>query len=123
MPSDPTEVRSGRATSSGRSRAYWVPAIVALVVLLAIGLFVGAGDLNHQPPKSLTGAEVADQIALAIQDQQHRTAPPPVRCPATEPVRAGWHFTCTETSGGQSKTVRVVEIDGRGGLSWSLSPP
>lgn len=94
-----------------------------MAVLLVIGLLMGAGDLQHQAPKSLAGSDVATQISLGIQAQQHDSAPPSVRCPAREPVRAGWRFDCTESARGGDKTVQVVEIDGRGRLSWTISSP
>ena len=41
-----------------------------------------------------------------------------MHCPDTEPVRTGLQFVCTVTEAGTSRAVHVVEINGRGGLSW-----
>lgn len=100
-------------------RGYWVPGMIALVVLLAIGAVFGAGDLDHSPPARLSGATIESQIAVAVQVQLGSRTPPTLNCPSSEPVRAGLTFKCTATAGGRTETLRVVEIDSRGDLSWS----
>lgn len=91
-----------------------------MVVLLAIGLVLGAGDLQHRSPTTLHGSDVAQEIAFGIQAQEGAAAPPVVHCPGAEPVRAGWRFGCTVVEAGAGRAVQVTEIDGRGHLRWSL---
>jgi hypothetical protein len=93
-----------------------------MVVLVAIAVAVGAGDLVHSAPRTLSGAEVASQIATDLQVQQHDTTPPQVRCPSSEPVRTGWQFSCALVQRGTSETLDVVEIDSQGGLRWQIAP-
>jgi hypothetical protein len=87
--------------------------------LTAIGVAFGAGDLNHRRPAVIHGNDVAQEIALGIQAQEGTHGPPDVRCPATEPVRNAWQFTCVRQDGGRPVPIRVVEIDNRGRLRWS----
>jgi hypothetical protein len=91
-----------------------------MAVLLGIGLAFGAGDLDHAPPATLAGPEVAQDIAQGIQAKEGTQVPPEVHCPGSEPVRAGLQFTCTVTQGKTIRTVHVVEVNRRGTLSWSL---
>jgi hypothetical protein len=97
-----------------------VPGLIALAALLAIGLAFGAGDLSHRAPHTLSGSDVAAQIALAWQVQQGSSGPPKVDCPGPQPVRAGWTFTCTVAGPDGTETVHVVEVDGRGNLRWTI---
>lgn len=108
---------------SSSRRGYFVPGLVALAALLGIGTALGAGDLSHRPPSSLAGPDVAEELALGIQAQAGAPSTPPVSCPRSEPVRAGATFTCTlgPWRGSGRRTVRVVEIDSRGHLRWSLA--
>ena len=96
--------------------------MIAKTVLAAIGLALGAGDLDHSSPTVLHGSDMAQQIALGIQVQQGTHAPPQVHCPASEPVRAGYRFVCTTAQAGVNRQIQVVEIDGRGHLRWQLGP-
>jgi hypothetical protein len=105
-----------------RRRGYWIPAVIAMTALTAIGLALGAGDLDHGNPTVLHGPDVAQQIGLGIQVQQATHAPPEVHCPASEPVRVGYEFVCTTIQAGVNHQIQVVEIDGRGHLRWQLSP-
>ena len=109
------------ARTGRNGKGYFLPGLIALVVLLGLGLFVGAGDLDHPAATSLDGTAIASQISLAIQAEQNSVSAPSVTCPAKEPVRAGFQFDCA-MSGHPSKTVRVTEIDSRGQVRWSLSP-
>ena len=102
-------------------RGYFLPGLIALTVLLAIGVAAGAGDLEHRPPPSLLGTDVAQELSVGIQAQQGG-AEPTVTCPAREPVRRGLAFTC-RTGGPHGRVVQVTEVDGRGHLRWSLGPP
>lgn len=114
----------GRTTACGYAgggkRGYFVPGIIALIVLLAAGGIINAAAISHSPPKRLDGPYVATQIADAYQTTHHLESPPPVTCPDNQPVAAGYRFTCelqrttgaplpigvTETGGGQ------IRIDG-----------
>ena len=133
QPADPQAAADAQATAPAsvaapargrRGKGYFLPGFIALVALLVIGLFVGAGDLAHPAPKSLTGSDLADQIALGIQSQQNSTQAPRVTCP-DEPVQQGRRFTCTlvPAGGGPSRTVAVTEVDARGRVSWTLAQP
>jgi hypothetical protein len=107
---------------SGR-RGYLIPGLIAMAVLLAIGVALGAGDLDHRSTSGLHGSDVAQQLALAIQAQSGLHTPPDVTCPATEPVRQGFRFSCSITGNGSTRVVDVEETDGRGHLRWQLSQP
>ena len=101
-----------------RKRARWIPGLIALAALLAIGFVVGAGgDLSHPAPRSLSGRDVSMQLATGIQAVESRSSPPAVTCPPSEPVRAGLKFQCSYDGG---RPIDVVEIDSRGHLRWSL---
>lgn len=108
------------ATEARRRRGYWIPAVIAMVVLLAIAFAVGAGDLSHPAPRSLNGPDVADQIATAIQVSERSSSLPDVRCPASEPVRAGFTFDCSVARARGNQQIHVTEQDGRGRLGWTL---
>jgi Domain of unknown function (DUF4333) len=101
-------------------RGYWIPGLIALAALLAIGLAFGAGDLNHRSPSTLQGVQVAQQLALAIQAEDGTHAVPDITCPASEPVRAGVQFVCTMAGTGSPRPIEVSEIDGRGHLRWHV---
>ena len=116
MTTDDRPAKTGR-----RGRGYFLPGFIALLALLGLGLFVGAGDLEHPAAHTLEGPVVASQIALAIQAEQNSVAAPRISCPAEEPVRVGRQFDCT-MSGHPPQTVKVTEVDGRGRVSWSLQP-
>lgn len=109
------------ARTGRRGKGYFLPGVIALLALLGLGLFVGAGDLDHRAPTSLDGTAIASQISLAIQADQNSASAPSIICPAKEPVRAGLQFDCT-LGGHPSKTVRVTEVDSRGRVQWSLTP-
>jgi hypothetical protein len=116
-PAQPPE-RSG--PPARRRRGYWIPGLIAVAVLTAIGVAFGAGDLNHRSPSVLHGSDVAQQIALGIQAQEHLHQPPEVHCPAAQPVRNGRRFDCTRVGAGPAVPIHVLEIDDRGRLRWSL---
>lgn len=127
----PTDDAPGPAQASPKAsgarrgrRGYFLPGAIALAALLLIGGAIGAGDLFHPAPSRLRGPEVASQIALGVQVQQNRASAPRVTCPAVEPVRTGYRFDCTLVAGrGSPVIVAVTEVNGRGGLHWSLGPP
>ena len=107
------------APSGRRGKGYFLPGFIALLALLGLGLFVGAGDLEHPVPRTLDGTEIAAQISLGIQAAWHTVAPPQVTCPAKEPVRVGQQFDCT-MSGHPPTTVQVREVDGRGRIEFYI---
>jgi hypothetical protein len=111
-----------QARSRGR-RGYWIPGIIALTVLVAIAIGFGAGDLTHPSPRTLAGQDVEAELSLGIQAQQGSSSPPVVHCPGSEPVLAGHAFSCTLVTGESTEVVSVVEIDRRGRLRWSITPP
>ena len=110
--------RSGR-----RGKGYFLPGGIALLALLGLGLFVGAGDLSHPAARILDGPTIASQIALGIQTEESAAQAPKVSCPPSEPVRQGLRFTCTDRGAGggsrPARTVYVTEVDGRGQVHWS----
>ncbi len=105
-------------SAARRRRGYWIPGVIALVVLLGIGLGFGAGDLNHRGPTTLAGPQIAQDLAQAIQAKEATPTPPTVHCPDSEPARAGLRFACAVTQAGATRAVDVTETNGRGGLSW-----
>jgi len=104
-----------------KRRGYFLPGTIALIALLGLGLFVGAGDLQHRAPTVLHGPDLAGQIALAVQAQQGSRSTPTVTCPPTEPVRQGLTFQC-RLAGHPDRTLVVTEVDGRGRISWAFRP-
>jgi Domain of unknown function (DUF4333) len=94
-----------------------------LAVLVAIAIAVGAGDLSHPAPRTLSGSDVESQLALGIQAQRGGAQLPRVRCPTSEPVEAGHSFSCMLDAAGAPVVLNVVEVDGRGRLRWTLASP
>jgi hypothetical protein len=96
-------------------RGYFVPGIIALAVLLAVGAFAYGGGLSHAGPSGVDSSRVAALIAETYQNNHQLASPPPVQCPDHEPVAIGHRFECqllrkaggplpvevTETGGGQ----------------------
>ncbi len=113
---------TGHRAAGRRGKGYFLPGFMALVALLGIGLFVGAGDLQHRPATTISGSDIASQIALGIQAQQDLGSAVQVNCPRQEPVRQGLTFQCT-LAGHPQRTVHVTEVDDRGRVRWSLSGP
>jgi hypothetical protein len=115
-----TDAGNGQTSRPARGRrAYWIPGLIALVVLVVIAVAVGAGDLSHPAPSSLARSDVESQLALGIQTERRTSEPPTVHCPGPEPVRKGYRFDCVVLSGRTATVVTVTEIDDRGGLRWS----
>lgn len=112
----------GRPSAGRRGKGYFLPGFIALVALLAIGLFVGAGDLQHRPASTISGTDIASQIALGIQAQENLASAVQVSCPRQEPVRQGLTFQCT-LGGRPPRTVQVTEVDNRGRVRWALVAP
>jgi hypothetical protein len=115
------ETTAEPARAGRKGKGYFLPGLIALAALVGLGLFVGAGDLDHGAPSRLDGTALASQIALAIQAERNSVAAPHVTCPASEPVRLNFRFDCT-LSGGRPTVVHVTEVDRRGQVRWSLAP-
>lgn len=106
-----------------KRRGYWVPGLIALTVLVMIGLIFGAGDLSHPAYTSINGPDIELQISQAMQVEQNTGTAPEISCPRREPVRAGLTFDCSARTPTGQEVVHVTEIDNRGAIRWSLSPP
>ncbi|MGH9115861.1 MAG: hypothetical protein ACRDWW_08540 [Acidimicrobiales bacterium] len=101
-------------------RGYFIPGVVALAALLAIGAGLGAGELTHAAPTELQGSVIASDIAAAVQTQSGSRTGPVVSCPS-EPVRQGLRFYCSIAGGGERPAaLEVTEVDSSGHLRWSL---
>ncbi len=105
-------------------RGYLLPGAIALVVLAIIAAVINAAGLQHHSPRTLAGPDVATYIAQGIQAGPGRHTLPEVRCPASEPVRTGVRFTCTEQASRAApvRTVVVTETNGSGTFTWRLLP-
>ncbi|MDQ6836920.1 MAG: DUF4333 domain-containing protein [Actinomycetota bacterium] len=94
----PEAAATGRTSVCGYAgrgkRGYFIPGLIALIVLLAGGAFVNFGGLSHDTPSQLDGTNVATRIAQNYQANHQLESPPPVRCPNNEPVAAGLRFAC-----------------------------
>jgi hypothetical protein len=110
--------------ASSQRRGYFLPGVIALAALLALGAAFGAGDLQHRGPSILAGRDVAEQLALAMQAQVAAPSAPSISCPSTEPVRKGLVFYCKVAPwrGAGRRELRVTEVDSSGRLSWSVVP-
>jgi hypothetical protein len=106
-----------------KRRGYWVPGFIALAALVIIGLLFGAGDLSHPAYTSINGPDIEQQISEAMQAEQNSANPPDVSCPRREQVKLGLAFDCTARTPSGQQVVHVTEIDNRGEIRWSLSPP
>jgi len=102
-------------------RGYFVPGLIALVVLAAAGGVANFAGLNHAGPHRLAGPDVETFLAQAIQSSNGLSQPPSISCPPSEPVRAGFRFTCTWQRAGGNRPVSVTETDSRGQFRYSVS--
>lgn len=112
----------GGARKARTKRGYFIPGMIALVVLAVGGGVANFSGLDHAAPNRLAGPDVETSLAQAIQAQDHLASPPSIRCPANEPVRVGLHFTCTWQRTGGKRAVSVTEIDARGQFRYKLGP-
>jgi hypothetical protein len=106
-----------------KRRGYWIPGLIALAALVIIGLILGAGDLSHPAYTSINGPDIEQQISQAMQVEQSAGTAPDITCPRREPVRVGLTFDCTARTAHGQQVVHVTEIDNRGDIRWSPSPP
>jgi hypothetical protein len=100
-------------------RGYLVPGVIALVVCAALAVVIDLVGLQSHTPTTLVGSEIATDISQAIQSSRGDTSPPEVRCPASEPMRAGTAFDCTLLQAGRPPTpIRVSETGSTGGFHF-----
>lgn len=112
------------APPAKKRRGYFLPGVIALIVLVVLGIVIGGGDLEHPASTTIYGSAIESQIANGIQDVRNTNSLVRVSCPAQEPVKQGLTFDCTADGAGlKHQTVYVVETDGRGDTRWSLTPP
>lgn len=90
-----------------------LPGIVGAVALLAVACGSTAEVLNTRP--------VEQAIAQSILSKRGITTV--VRCPATAPLRAGYRFRCAAALDVGSYPLNVVELNAKGGVSYSSSTP
>jgi hypothetical protein len=89
-----------------------------LVVIGSLAAAFGVVGLTSHAPDSLAGPLVAQRIGEVLQTG---SAPPAVRCPAVEPVRAGLVFSCTLVHPGRPGERVVVTETGHG--DFRITPP
>lgn len=117
----PSKTGGEQAKARRSRRGYFLPGVIALAVLLGIGTAFGAGDLDHQAPRVLSGVEVASQVELGLQAEVGGANLPYVTCPVSEPVIAGLTFACLEhPHNGPVRPISVTEIDAHGQLRFGL---
>ena len=123
-PAAPPAPASPRAAPPRRRRGYFLPGGIALAVLAVLAVLIDQIGLAHRTPSTLSGPDTATAIAQGIQAAASDHRLPQVRCPASEPVRAGLRFTCTEiaSAGAAPRAIAVVET-GRGAFTWQPSSP
>ena len=100
-------------------RGYLLPGLIALVVLGVLAVLIDVVGLQHRAPRTLAGPDVATLIAQDLQTRTGAHQPPQVRCPASEPVRAGVEFTCEEQAAGGTRTIRVRETSAGGAFTFT----
>ena len=110
-------------TADGRprpKRGYFIPGIIALVVCAAIAIVIDLAGFQTHSPTTLSGHEVDSLVSQSLQATHPQRNPPQVRCPATEPLRAGLTFNCTLVENGRtSGTIHVTETTAQGTLHFS----
>jgi hypothetical protein len=105
-------IRRGGAPDAG-----WPMFVVALVLSIVAGVVFVVVDISALGLTTrYDEATVEEQIAQGIQDQTGTSVT--VTCPATEPMLAGWTFTCTADDGSTTKTVTVTIKDSKGDMDW-----
>ncbi|MBO0692954.1 MAG: DUF4333 domain-containing protein [Acidimicrobiaceae bacterium] len=108
--------RNGRRSKRG----YFVPGLIAFVVLAAGGGIANFAGLDHAGPNRLAGPDVETFLAQAIQTKDALASPPRISCPSSEPVRPGLRFTCSWNRAGGDRPVSVTETDARGQFRFSV---
>jgi hypothetical protein len=89
-------------------------------VLAALAVVIDVLGQQHTTPRSLAGPDVATLIAQGMQAQSGAHQPPQIRCPATEPVRAGLDFDCQLQTAAGLRTVAVHETSAQGEFTWRV---
>jgi hypothetical protein len=112
--------RGGSARHGRSGRGYFVPGLIALVAMAAVGGAVNFAGLDHSSPSRLAGPDVATFVAQGIQTEDRLASPPPVVCPASEPVRTGLRFACRWQRQAGDRIVNVTETDSRGQFRFAV---
>ena len=123
-PAAPTALAPPAARPPRRRRGYLVPGAIALAVLAVLAVLIDEIGLAPRTPSTLSGFDVATAIAQGIQAAPGDHRLPQVHCPASEPVRAGLRFTCSEvpSAGASPRPIAVVETGG-GAYTWQPASP
>jgi hypothetical protein len=101
-------------------RGYLLPGTIALVVCAAIAVVIDLAGIQSHTPTTLAGHQIESLVSQSLQAQHPQRNPPQVRCPASEPLRAGLAFDCSLVQGGRpAGTIRVTELSGAGALHVS----
>lgn len=121
----PDATTAAPAATGGRPRrgrrGYLLPGAIALAALIGLAAVINAVGQTHLSPRTLAGPDVATYITQGLQASGDRRGPV-VRCPASEPVRAGLVFACTLREAGATRAVRVTETDGSGTFTYAVAP-
>jgi hypothetical protein len=91
---------------------------LAVVVAIVAPLVAACGS---SPSATLNVGPVQSAIEQSILKQHHINTS--VRCPADEPLKTGQQFRCVASLGAGTYDVDVVELNARGGVSYSNSVP
>jgi hypothetical protein len=92
-----------------------------LVVVLAVVASVAVACGQNGSTATLDVSPVEGAIAHSILTQRNVTTV--VTCPANLPLETGYRFTCSAALDAGSYPVSVVELNDRGGVSYSNSTP
>ncbi len=104
-------------------RGYLLPGTIALVVCAVIAIAIDVAGLQSHTPSSLPGRQVEAFISQGLQYAHPQASPPQVRCPADEPLRAGYAFDCVLVTAGRTPaTIRVTETSARGTFRYAPPP-
>ncbi|MHB1928884.1 MAG: DUF4333 domain-containing protein [Acidimicrobiales bacterium] len=102
-----------------RKRGYYLPGIIALVVLVGMSVVFALTALRSYDPRVLHGPDVAQSLAEGL---QVGATPPTVRCPAAEPRRPGVVFDCTLLRPGRAPRTIQVTVTTPQSLRYRLLP-
>ncbi len=103
-----------------KKRGYLVPGVIALVVCAGLATLIDVAGLQARTPARLAATEAETFLSEAVQARDNLATPPSVRCPGTEPLRAGVSFSCVIRLAGRDHRVRVQEGSG-GRLSYEVA--
>jgi hypothetical protein len=116
---------AGPAAAGSRprpKRGYLLPGTIALVVCAVIAVVIDLAGIQSRTPSSLAGRQVEAYLSQSLQYLHPQAAPPQVRCPANEPLRAGLSFDCSLLAAGRPPaTIVVTETSASG--TFRYRPP